>query len=344
MASTLERLSSRLPAWARGWHRRRVLAVAAVVVLVVVLAVSCGGGAGGRTDVPVLADGADAGLAGVRSPSDRTGGTLRVVAPTIDSLDPQRSYLPGVWNLMRLYTRTLVTYSSEPGRDRPARPRPGDRPGHPVGGRPELDLHPARGRALRDRPADHLARRQVRDRALLRLRRRRRRPDLRRGPARRPGQSLRRPVPGRGPRPPRTGRRRDPGRPHHHLPAAGAAVGPALRHGAARRAARCPSRTTAAPVTGATPCPPGPTPSRPSTPRRASCWSATRVGPGHRRRAHRPARPRRRADRADRPRAGPGGARRLGRRRPLRHGRAAGHHLPARDRGRQPRCSSASTP
>jgi peptide/nickel transport system substrate-binding protein len=92
-----------------------VLAVAAVVVLVVVLAVSCGGGAGGRTDVPVLADGPDAGVAGVRSPSDRTGGTLRVVAPTIDSLDPQRSYLPGVWNLMRLYARTLVTYSSEPG-------------------------------------------------------------------------------------------------------------------------------------------------------------------------------------------------------------------------------------
>ena len=54
-------------------------------------------------------------MTGVRSPSDRTGGTLRVVAPPIDSLDPQRSYLPGVWNLMRLYTRTLVTYSSEPG-------------------------------------------------------------------------------------------------------------------------------------------------------------------------------------------------------------------------------------
>jgi peptide/nickel transport system substrate-binding protein len=87
-----------------------------VVVLLVVLAVSFGGGAGGRADVPVLADGADAGMTGVRSPSDRTGGTLRVVAPDIDSLDPQRSYLPGVWNLMRLYTRTLVTYSSEPGK------------------------------------------------------------------------------------------------------------------------------------------------------------------------------------------------------------------------------------
>ena len=38
-----------------------------------------------------------------------------MVSAEIDSLDPQRSYLPGVWNLMRLYTRTLVTYSSEPG-------------------------------------------------------------------------------------------------------------------------------------------------------------------------------------------------------------------------------------
>src|SRR5215212_4640317 len=104
-----------MPAWARGWSRRRIVAVAAVVVLVVVLAVSFGGGAAGRTDVPVLADGANAGVTGVRSPSDRTGGTLRVAAPDIDSLDPQRSYTPGVWNLMRLYARTLVTYSSDPG-------------------------------------------------------------------------------------------------------------------------------------------------------------------------------------------------------------------------------------
>ena len=114
--TTLERLASRLPAWARGWPRRRILAVAAVVVLIVVLAVSCGGGAGGRADVPVVEGSADAGVTGVRAPSTRTGGTLRAVSAEIDSLDPQRSYLPGVWNLMRLYTRTLVTYSPEPGR------------------------------------------------------------------------------------------------------------------------------------------------------------------------------------------------------------------------------------
>ena len=111
----LERLADRLLAWAHGWPRRRILGSAAVLLLVVVLAVSCLGGAGGRADVPVLADGADAGVGNVRSPSEASGGTLRVVAPAIDSLDPQRSYLPGVWNLMRLYTRTLVTYSSEPG-------------------------------------------------------------------------------------------------------------------------------------------------------------------------------------------------------------------------------------
>jgi peptide/nickel transport system substrate-binding protein len=115
MNDTLQRLADRVPAWARGWPRRRILAAAAIVVLVVVLVVNCAGGAGGRADVPVLADGTDAGVSDVRSPSDKTGGTLRVVSADIDSLDPQRSYRPGVWNLMRLYTRTLVTYGSEPG-------------------------------------------------------------------------------------------------------------------------------------------------------------------------------------------------------------------------------------
>ena len=115
MEKTLERLSQRLPGWARDWSKRRIAAAALVVILIVVVAVSCSGDSGGRADVPVLAAGADAGITGVRSPSEETGGTLRVVSQEITSLDPQRSYQPGAWNLMRLYTRTLVTYDSQPG-------------------------------------------------------------------------------------------------------------------------------------------------------------------------------------------------------------------------------------
>ncbi len=93
----------------------RVLGLVLVVALVVAVAVRCGGGDEGPSAVPVLGDGPDVAVDGVRAPSDETGGTLRVVTGEIDSLDPQRSYQPGVWNLMRLYTRTLVTYASDPG-------------------------------------------------------------------------------------------------------------------------------------------------------------------------------------------------------------------------------------
>ena len=106
----------RVPSWARGRSGHRLLGGLVVVVLVVVLAVSCGGGASGTVDVPVQGGKPDAGVTGVRAPSTDTGGTLRVVSGPVDSLDPQRSYSPGVWNLMRLYVRTLVTYSSKPGR------------------------------------------------------------------------------------------------------------------------------------------------------------------------------------------------------------------------------------
>jgi peptide/nickel transport system substrate-binding protein len=112
--SILERAGRRIPPWARGWSLGRILGVVVAVVLVVGLAVSCSGG-DGTVNVPVQGDGVDAGVDGVRSPSTATGGALRVVAASIDSLDPQRSYQQGVWNLMRLYARTLVTYSPEPG-------------------------------------------------------------------------------------------------------------------------------------------------------------------------------------------------------------------------------------
>ena len=86
------------------------------MLALVALLAGCGSGNSGAAGVPTQAGEPDSGVDGVRAPSDATGGTLRLVAGDIDSLDPQRSYSPGVWNLMRLYTRTLVTYSSEPGR------------------------------------------------------------------------------------------------------------------------------------------------------------------------------------------------------------------------------------
>lgn len=93
--------------------RQRVLAVLAVLAVLL----------GGCTDadpepraaaVPSGAE-TDLGVRGVRSPSTAAGGTLRVVAGTPDSLDPARSYFPWVWNIMRLYTRTLVTYAAAAG-------------------------------------------------------------------------------------------------------------------------------------------------------------------------------------------------------------------------------------
>ena len=94
---------------------RRSSRAAAAALLVLAVLAGCSSGQVAPPAVPTAADGPDAGLAGVRAPSGTPGGTLRVVTAQVDSLDPQRSYVPSVWNLMRLYVRTLVTYSSAPG-------------------------------------------------------------------------------------------------------------------------------------------------------------------------------------------------------------------------------------
>ncbi|MCZ2829385.1 ABC transporter substrate-binding protein [Modestobacter sp. VKM Ac-2986] len=86
------------------------------VVAALAVLTGCSGSNTGVAAVPTQAGDPGSGVTGVRAPSDVPGGTLRVVAGQVDSLDPQRSYATGVWNLMRLYTRTLVTYSSAPGR------------------------------------------------------------------------------------------------------------------------------------------------------------------------------------------------------------------------------------
>ncbi len=63
---------------------------------------------------PATVRGLDLGSTGIRQPSTTPGGTLRLVTGAVDSLDPQRSYSPGVWNVMRLYTRQLVAFAPGP--------------------------------------------------------------------------------------------------------------------------------------------------------------------------------------------------------------------------------------
>jgi peptide/nickel transport system substrate-binding protein len=89
-------------------------AVVLGVLLSLVLA-GCGSGNTGAAGVPTQSGEAGSAVDGVRAPSEEAGGTLRLVSGEVDSLDPQRSYVPGVWDLMRLYVRTLVTYSAKAG-------------------------------------------------------------------------------------------------------------------------------------------------------------------------------------------------------------------------------------
>lgn len=94
---------------------RRRTAVTSVLLAVLSLAACTDDTPDEQSTTAPVGAAADDGVTGVRSPSDVAGGTLRVVAGTPDSLDPARSYFPWVWNLMRLYTRTLVTYAPAPG-------------------------------------------------------------------------------------------------------------------------------------------------------------------------------------------------------------------------------------
>ncbi|HSV68292.1 MAG TPA: ABC transporter substrate-binding protein [Mycobacteriales bacterium] len=99
--------------------RTGLTAVRAVVVLAVsVLMLSMLPGCqSGRRDSSAAArtEGFNLGLTSVRDATGAAGGTLRLVTGPVDSLDPARSYQFGLWNLMRLYTRQLVSYAPAPG-------------------------------------------------------------------------------------------------------------------------------------------------------------------------------------------------------------------------------------
>ncbi|WP_406864424.1 ABC transporter substrate-binding protein [Streptomyces sp. HUAS MG47] len=115
------------PAAARPGGRaraRRIVAVAVAAVLV-------GGGitalvmnldkdrndkATGTGDANASSAGFDAAVDKVVSPSSKKGGTLRLATGMdADSWDPARAYYGWVWNMQRLYSRTLLTYDTKPG-------------------------------------------------------------------------------------------------------------------------------------------------------------------------------------------------------------------------------------
>ncbi|MEU0086498.1 ABC transporter substrate-binding protein [Streptomyces sp. NPDC006274] len=76
-----------------------------------------GEGTGGQSPPPAAA-GFNAAVGHVVNPSDKKGGTLRLVSSSdADSWDPGRSYYGWVWNMQRLYARTLLTYSPRPGKE-----------------------------------------------------------------------------------------------------------------------------------------------------------------------------------------------------------------------------------
>lgn len=103
------RVGTRVSGRARVFGVRLIAAVAACLCI---LAVTACTSSGPTTKKPGSVALGHVGEAGIYHPSKTRGGVLHVVAGSIDSLDPARSYQQWVWNMMRLYTRTLVTYGA----------------------------------------------------------------------------------------------------------------------------------------------------------------------------------------------------------------------------------------
>ncbi|WP_449063874.1 ABC transporter substrate-binding protein [Planomonospora algeriensis] len=98
---------------------------AAGVVLTVGLA-ACGGGSsqgnqagqtgGDKASAPAAQEAFNAGVDKVFNPSDAKGGTLKfAISEDWDSVDPGDTYYALSWNLVRIYGRSLVTYTPAPG-------------------------------------------------------------------------------------------------------------------------------------------------------------------------------------------------------------------------------------
>jgi peptide/nickel transport system substrate-binding protein len=98
--------------------RRKTVAAVAVGVSLALAAMACSksDNTTGNNNNGSGASEFNAALTGVVNPSDKAGGTLNLwSAQDADSWDPVRGYYAFVWDLNRLYTRTLVAYDSKPG-------------------------------------------------------------------------------------------------------------------------------------------------------------------------------------------------------------------------------------
>ena len=94
--------------------RRRTITFAAVGVAAAVGIAACSSSGGGGTQPKATAYGAA--INSVVHPSNHKGGTLIFDNSSVpDSTDPGNTYYAFQWNMVRLYTRALVTYKSVPG-------------------------------------------------------------------------------------------------------------------------------------------------------------------------------------------------------------------------------------
>ncbi len=97
--------------------RRKTFELAAIAVAAGLGLAACGGGT--ETTARSTAGynaGVNAGVNAVVSPSSRPGGTIVFDNSSVpDSTDPGNTYYANMWNVVRLYGRSLVTYKSVPG-------------------------------------------------------------------------------------------------------------------------------------------------------------------------------------------------------------------------------------
>lgn len=98
-------------------NSRSLVRVGAVALTLALGAAACGGGSKGGTTTPTgKKAGFNAGVDGIRNPSDKAGGTLQLLDTSdCDYWDPARTYYGHCWSLQRIFERTLMAYDAKPG-------------------------------------------------------------------------------------------------------------------------------------------------------------------------------------------------------------------------------------